>query len=685
MKIFGMNCQGLGNDPTVRALSDIRKKYDPDVMFLSETHLADFPADCIRRRMNMDFKICNPTTTRSGGVLLLWKREITIQQIYSAPKYIDVKVLDGNNSVWRLTGFYGEPKWQDRYKSWDKMRELNGQYDLPWVVLGDFNEILFSHEKDGGNPRSQNMMQAFRDSLDDCGLVDLGFTGDSFTWKRGRLRERLDRAVANHSWSHLFPNAMVRHLEYAHSDHRPIMIDTEFHLEASNMRSGHHWFEARWFREKDFRDVVLHAWEEASVVGQEAGVLGKLGHLHATLHKWDNSVLQKPKKRLRQAQREFERAVSQAITDESEAKAKELSELIEMLLEQEEVHWLQRSRANWLSQGDRNTTFFHNYASARHKKNFIKKLKNDAGSWVEGTESLKPVIFQYFSNLFSSEVQEIDLKFLDKIQGKVSQEMNDKLLLPFTVDEVKMALFSIGDYKAPGPDGIHAVFYKKFWDLCGVEITLEVLQALNSGVIPEGWNDTTVVLIPKVDDPELVTQFRPISLCNVIYKIISKILSIRLKGILPEIISPMQSAFVPGRLITDNVLVAYESIHAIKNKKLGATGTCAVKLDMHKAYDRVEWLFLENMMRKMGFDERWISLMMACVRSVRYQVRFNSEETESFIPTRGLRQGDPLSPYLFLLCAEGISSLLLYEQEVGYRWGSGVQKCTVSVTPPICC
>jgi hypothetical protein len=152
MKIFGMNCQGLGNDPTVRALSDIRKKYDPDVMFLSETHLADFPADCIRRRMHMDFKIYNPTTTRSGGVLLLWKREITIQQIFSAPKYIDVKVLDGNNSVWRLTGFYGEPKWQDRHRSWDKLTELNGQHNLPWLVLGDFNEILFSHEKEGANP-----------------------------------------------------------------------------------------------------------------------------------------------------------------------------------------------------------------------------------------------------------------------------------------------------------------------------------------------------------------------------------------------------------------------------------------------------------------------------------------------------------------------------------------------------
>jgi hypothetical protein len=254
---------------------------------------------------------------------------------------------------------------------------------------------------------------------------------------------------------------------------------------------------------------------------------------------------------------------------------------------------------------------------------------------------------------------------LEKIHPRVSDGMNEQLLAPFTVEEVKKAVFSIGDFKAPGPDGLHAVFYKQFWDICGHEITQEVLQALNSGVIPDGWNDTTIVLIPKVENPEKITQYRPISLCNVIYKIISKMLALRLKLILPEVIAPTQSAFVPGRLITDNVLVAYESIHMIKNKKKGASGACAVKLDMHKAYDRVEWIFLENMMRKLGFAERWISLMMACVSSVRYQVRFNSEETDSFIPTRGLRQGDPLSPYLFLLCAEGLSSLLLYEEEVG--------------------
>jgi len=147
---------------------------------------------------------------------------------------------------------------------------------------------------------------------------------------------------------------------------------------------------------------------------------------------------------------------------------------------------------------------------------------------------------------------------------------------------------SIGDLKAPGPDGMPAVFYKQFWDVIGEKVTKEVLDVLNGGLIPEGWNETTIVLIPKVKNPDKLKDLRPISLCNVIYKIMSKALAKRLKQILPEVISPAQSAFVPGRLISDNILIAYELTHYMKQKKKGKEGYAAVKLDMSKAYDRVE-------------------------------------------------------------------------------------------------
>lgn len=219
-------------------------------------------------------------------------------------------------------------------------------------------------------------------------------------------------------------------------------------------------------------------------------------------------------------------------------------------------------------------------------------------------------------------------------------------------------MFSIGDLKAPGPDGMAAVFYKRYWNLVGDQITPEVLAVLTGQGLPANWNDTTVVLIPNVKNPDKLKDLRPISLCNVIYKVVSKVLANRLKMILPDIIAPNQSAFVPGRLITDNILLAYEVTHYMQNKRTGSQGFAALKLDMSKAYDRVEWTFLASMMTKMGFAEKWVEVIMECCSTVKYSFKINGMMTEEICPGRGLRQGDPISPYLFLLCAEAFSSLL---------------------------
>jgi len=231
--------------------------------------------------------------------------------------------------------------------------------------------------------------------------------------------------------------------------------------------------------------------------------------------------------------------------------------------------------------------------------------------------------------------------------------------------------------KAPGLDVFSAHFFQHNWDICGDDITMMVLKVLNGDEMPTEINSTFIVLIPKVKNPVSLYQFRPISLCNVVYKIISKALANRLKRILPDIISEEQSAFVPGRIITDNVLVAYECLHFMRTNRSKSNANCAMKLDMMKAYDRVEWSYLEAIMLKLGFSRLWVSKIMRCITSVSFSVLFNGQRLQEFKPTRGIRQGDPISPYLFLLYAEGLSCVL--KGEGANQYVNGIQ---ISCTSP---
>ena len=155
-----------------------------------------------------------------------------------------------------------------------------------------------------------------------------------------------------------------------------------------------------------------------------------------------------------------------------------------------------------------------------------------------------------------------------------------------------------------------------------------------------------------------MTKFRPISLCNVLYKIARKVIVNRLKPWLNFIISKTQSSFIADRLITDNILITFESLHHMKTNCTGKTGFMTLKLDMSKTYDRVEWVFLERILLKMGFQDSWVALIMECITTVTYSILVSGEPKGLIKPSRGLRQGDPFSSYLFMFCAEGMNALL---------------------------
>jgi hypothetical protein len=244
------------------------------------------------------------------------------------------------------------------------------------------------------------------------------------------------------------------------------------------------------------------------------------------------------------------------------------------------------------------------------------------------------------------------------LESRVTDEMNGDLLREFSMFEVDIALKQMHPLKSPRSDGMSACFYQNAWSTICSEACKAVLGYLNGGDFDEVINETYITLIPKVKNPSRLTEYRPISLCNVLYKLIAKVLANRLKKVLSHIISENQSAFVPSRLITDNVLVAFEALQTMDVRMKGTKGYMALKLNMSKAYDRVEWDFLEANLLKIGFARRWVDLLMVCVRTVIYSILINGQPHGRIVPSRGIRQGDPLSPYFFILCAEGLTTLL---------------------------
>lgn len=387
------------------------------------------------------------------------------------------------------------------------------------------------------------------------------------------------------------------------------------------------------------------------------GLATKLSSLQSAFRAWDKTVFGSVRNKLKPVRENLveERGgtLYRGPTDRERSLMRELAET----LAREEGMERQRSRIDWLKSGDKNTEFFQAKAKARGRTNRIRALRTADGSLATDQGVMEQMASDFFRDLFTAQEHFQPDLICQYIPCKVSAQMGETLERPYTEEEIKVAIFQMKPGKAPGEDGFTAEFFQKHWELVQNNVTQAVLSFLNGGDMPEVINRTILVLIPKVANPQELTQFRPISLCNVLYKICSKAIANRLRLVLDAVVSLEQSAFVPGRLITDNVLVAYECIHYLRNKK-GKTGACAIKLDMAKAYDRMEWRFLHDVMGALGFPDGWRNVVMRCVTLVTFSVRVNGNFSPCFKPSRGIRQGDPISPYLFLLCAEGLTSML---------------------------
>jgi hypothetical protein len=526
----------------------------------------------------------------------------------------------------------------------------------------------------GGLDRAMGQMDAFREALSSCELSDLGCNGAFFTWNNGQegshfIQARLDRVVANAKWCTIFPEVSIATVTVLNSDHVPILINNGGRGPYGG-RFKKFKYEAQWAKEQGAKDVVKRVWRKKfSYADKWQNMKGKLKDCSRGLLRWGRKDMGEAEKVIEQKTKQLESLQCERTVPEME-KIKDLQKELQLLLAKEEIKWKQKSKVAWLKEGDKNTKYFHACATQRKFKNAIDNIIDEQGRVWESKEEVERVFVDYYKNLFTSEAQIDPAICLDELECRVSNEMNEVLMHNFSIDEVATALKQMSPHKAPGPDGFSAGFYQDNWNVVGEEVCQSVLAILNSGVVDSELNFTYIALIPKTTNPIRVTEFRPISLCNVFYKLISKVIANRLKRVLHYLISKNQSAFIPGRLITDNILAAYETLHTMHTRMWGKEGYMAIKLDMSKAYDRVEWDFLEAILRRLGFLEKWINLIMMCVRTANYAVLVNGNPVGHIYPSRRLRQGDPISPYLFLFCVEALSSLLVKAERTGFIEGA---------------
>ncbi|XP_071680193.1 uncharacterized protein [Lolium perenne] len=498
MSLLCWNCRGLGSDSVVGELRYLLRTHRPSFLFLSETKMKDTRAQNFMWSLGYSGSFAVSSIGLSGGLALFWLPQYSVS-------------LKGYNS-----------------------------HCINVMISSEMED-----EHIGIRDRADSQMALFRECLDDCGLTDLGFIGPKFTWNNRQseddhVKVRLDRAVANAGFMEIYDDCVVENIVTTTSDHLAISITlsklNEIKYKAP-VQTGFR-FEAAWLRAPDYKEVFEKAWTvNASDSPSLHSTWSTLQQVAGSLKSWSRESFSAVRKKIQRLERHLQQLRLNARDADLHVIRKIEKDLCEMF-EREEIMARQRSRVDWLREGDRNTAFFHAKATARKRSNRIKSLRREDGSRCDDQEEIKRMVQQFYGELFTSEPTVSMDAVLDSIPSKVSTEMNADLTKEYTNEEIKSALFQMGPTKAPGPDGFPALFYQTHWKFLEAELCQAIRSFLHGGSLPDGFCDSVIVMIPK-------------------------------------------SAFVHGRLITDNVLIAYECFHTIRQQR-AKRPFFALKVDMMK-------------------------------------------------------------------------------------------------------
>ncbi|GKV29201.1 hypothetical protein SLEP1_g38147 [Rubroshorea leprosula] len=550
----------------------------------------------------------------SGGILCVWNPStLKKKRVLEGEYCIGIEGVWGTEEVLVcIINVYSPCQIMGKRALWIELKNMVTGGGSMWCVVGDFNAIRRIEERWGCRSVSTEMRE-FDYFIQESELIDLPLAGRKFTWyhSNGNQMSRIDRFLLSEGWLSKWCDTKQWGLTRTVSDHCPIM------LKVNKMNWGpkpFKFFDA-WLDDQGCRELISEG-EQGQLTEEEINK-----RKEALLDIWKNM---NTKERMAQ----------------------------------------QKSRKTWLVNGDANTKFFHNCVKGKWRITEMNSIQIKDSQLVEPT-IMKEEIANFFENMFKEENYE-----RPKLEGisfqQITEQENASLVAPFSEDEIKAAVWDCECSKAPGPDGFNFRFVRREWETIKGDVIGFIKEFQEKGKLVRGLNSSFIVLVPKVNNPQRIEEYRPISLIGAVYKILAKLLANRLKKVLDQVIGKQQMAFISGRQLMDGVVIANEVVDEAKKKK---RKSFLFKIDFEKAYDKACWKFLDCMMQKLGFYATWRRWIMECLRTSQVSVLVNGSPTRQFNISQGLRQGDPLSPFLFLIVAEGLNGMITTAVQKGLLEG----------------
>lgn len=674
MIIISWNIRGLNARVKKSSLRKLISRHDPKFIFLQETKMESLNPKTIRSIWNSDDIdwLFIPSIGNSGGLLSMWKIDyFSLTSHKSENNWIALNgKIPSKNFQGVLVNVYNPCCRVSRSKVWTSISDYWAESQSPMLMVGDFNEVLDPSDR-GSGISSQLGVLDFKNFIQQTHLMEISASDGWFTWFSGQAKSKLDRLLVNPEWVSLFPSLQVSILRRNLSDHCPLLVKSD----ELNWGPRPFRFQNCWLSHPGCLQIIKDVWASHT----SGNLTDKLKETKKRLKIWNSSEFGHIDRNIEELEDRIHSLdlISNGRDLQLEELAERRSAQMELWvwLRRKEAFWAQNSRAKWIKEGDKNTKYFHTLASIRKKKNTIPALITNNGV-VSDPAGIHHEAVSFFKSIFKEDFSSRPV--FNGLQFRsLSCEQVSQLTEPFSHKEVDEAVESCDPQKAPGPDGYNFRFIKDSWEIIKLDVYNIVENFWNSGSLPKGSNVAFIALIAKREVPEGLNDFRPISMVGCIYKIIAKLLARRLQKVMDSLIGPYQSSFIAGRQILDGALIAGELIDTCRRKKVQLS---ILKLDFHKAFDSVAWSFLDWTLDKMGFPPRWRMWISSCITSAAASILINGSPTAPFKLHRGLRQGDPLSPFLFDLVVETLSLVIQKASHLGLWEGVEVTKNGEKIT-----